>query len=190
MYDLIETRSTMEIGLWVLIAGLLLHRLYLQVFRNRHRRYIRQAGRVLKTIRSFDGEHANQQVFAYLRKIDPFVFEELILTCFKEAGFKIIRNKKYTGDGGIDGRVIIDGALYLIQCKRYQNHIDRRDVEDLDHKVAQHQAKMGLFVHTGRTGKAAREWRYSRVNMISGQRLLTLLQGKYPLARQYDAKIA
>ncbi|MEX6059375.1 restriction endonuclease [Enterobacter hormaechei] len=39
----------------------------------------------------------------YLRKIDPFVFEELLLEGFEAHGFRTIRNKRYTGDGGIDG---------------------------------------------------------------------------------------
>ncbi|WP_192840691.1 restriction endonuclease, partial [Enterobacter hormaechei] len=43
----------------------------------------------------------------YLRKIDPFVFEELLLEGFEAHGFRTIRNKRYTGDGGIDGQVII-----------------------------------------------------------------------------------
>ena len=41
---------------------------------------------------------------AYLRKIDPFTFEELLLEGFESHGFRTIRNKRHTGDGGIDGR--------------------------------------------------------------------------------------
>ncbi|EPO2651139.1 restriction endonuclease, partial [Klebsiella pneumoniae] len=57
---------------------------------------------------------------AYLRKIDPFTFEELLLEGFESHGFRTIRNKRYTGDGGIDGQVIIGKHRYLIQAKRYR----------------------------------------------------------------------
>ncbi|WP_407233716.1 restriction endonuclease [Escherichia coli] len=32
------------------------------------------------------------------------MFEELLLEGFEAHGFRTIRNKRYTGDGGIDGR--------------------------------------------------------------------------------------
>lgn len=57
--------------------------------------------------------HFGQKI-AYLRKIDPFVFEELLLEGFERRGFEVIRNRRYTGDGGIDGRVKIDGQTRLI----------------------------------------------------------------------------
>lgn len=67
--------------------------------------------------------HFGQKI-AYLRKIDPFVFEELLLEGFERRGFEVIRNRRYTGDGGIDGRVKIDGqtaypcqTLYQLYCR-------------------------------------------------------------------------
>lgn len=179
----LEHAYVIEIGIWVLIVGFIFIRCYHYFFNNRHQRKIRQAAKILKRIRSFQGEHVNQKIFSYLRKIDCFVFEEMILTCFKEAGCKIIRNKRYTGDGGIDGRVIIDGALHLVQCKRYKQYINRRDVQIFDHKVTEYKAKKGFFVHTGKTGKASQEQHYTNVKMISGARLITLLRGSYPFKR-------
>ncbi len=44
--------------------------------------------------------HFGQKI-AYLRKIDPFVFEELLLEGFERRGFEVIRNRRYTGDGGL-----------------------------------------------------------------------------------------
>ena len=56
---------------------------------------------------------------AYLRKINPYVFEELVLDGFRSKGYGVKRNRRYSGDGGIDGRVYLDGKEYLVQCKRY-----------------------------------------------------------------------
>ncbi|MFP1771066.1 restriction endonuclease [Lonsdalea quercina] len=86
----------------------------------RHRRKQQQAKRILAKIQTFS---AFGYKLGYLRKIDPFTFEELLLEAFETHGFKIIRNKRYTGDGGIDGQVMIGKNRYLIQAKRYRGHI-------------------------------------------------------------------
>ena len=58
------------------------------------------------------------------------IFEEMILTALKKRGHKIIRNKKYTGDGGLDGQITMNGVEYLIQAKRYKNHINAAHVRE------------------------------------------------------------
>lgn len=69
-----------------------------------------------------------------------------------------MRNKRYTGDGGIDGRCNINGSDYLIQSKRYKSHINP------------------AFVHTGKTGAKSKQIAQDEnLEMISGQRLLNLL---------------
>ena len=95
------------------------------------------------------------QVFAYLRKIDPFIFEELVLTCFEERGIAVTRNRRYTGDGGSDGQIWLGGERMHVQAKRYGKHINRPHVAEFLQLVARRQMK-GVFVHTGRTGKGAR----------------------------------
>lgn len=146
---------------------------------SRHDRNIRKAGQLLAFFSS--GKLAPGQAMAYLRKIDPYVFEEAVLTAFGKKGFDIRRNKRYSGDGGIDGRMSLRGKNYLIQCKRYRNHIDRRHVEDFS-RVCLREGKEGYFVHTGKTGKAARAQAdiFGNVSIVSGQRLLDLLGYKAP----------
>ncbi|PIJ42321.1 restriction endonuclease, partial [Serratia sp. OPWLW2] len=80
--------------------------------RRRHRRYQATATR----LPLLDGDG---QRLAYLRKINPYVFEELLLLAFERQGYAVIRNTSYSGDGGLDGQVIIEGKTYLIQAKRY-----------------------------------------------------------------------
>lgn len=113
---------------------------------------------------------------AYLRKIDPFVFEELVLEGFERRGCKVKRNKRYTGDGGIDGRFWIKGQLYLVQAKRYSGHVSAAHLRDFCRLVDDHRCK-GIFVHTGRTGAMTREIAQGHpgVSIISGERLLQLV---------------
>ena len=100
-----------------ILAGILLYGLWLGTRRRRRRHERKQASavRVIDKINTFP--HFGQKI-AYLRKIDPFVFEELLLEGFERRGFEVIRNRRYTGDGGIDGRVKIDGQTWLVQAKR------------------------------------------------------------------------
>ncbi len=46
------------------------------------------------------------EAIAILRKMNPYAFEELLLTCCQNQGWQIERNFRYTKDGGIDGRVM------------------------------------------------------------------------------------
>lgn len=116
------------------------------------------------------------QKFALLRNINPFVFEEMILETFEQRGYKVRRNTRYTGDGGIDGRVWLDGDLFLIQAKRYAGHISAAHVREFCSMVDAKGCK-GFFIHTGKTGGASRHLVDGQANVwiISGGRLLELL---------------
>ena len=163
------------IGLWVLFApsrgG--------SRSSKRHRRYVAKAKRVTAVLRG--GTLSQGQAVAYLRKVNPYVFEEVVLNGFLNKGFGIHRNRRYSGDGGVDGRVTIAGKEYLIQCKRYHGHIDRRHVEDFS-RVCLKENKEGYFVHTGRTGKGARDEaeHWGNVRVVSGRKLLDLLGYRGP----------
>jgi len=116
-----------------------------------------------------------QAQFYFLRGVDPFVFEEMILTALKRQGHGIIRNDAYTGDGGADGCVFMDGVRYLIQAKRYKKHIKAADIESFTIMCKRRKAK-GLFVHTGKTGKRSRAHAYCHdIKVMSGSILLDLL---------------
>ncbi|WP_237770577.1 restriction endonuclease, partial [Enterobacter hormaechei] len=114
----------------------------------------------------------------------PYVFEELLLSAFERQGLTVVRNASYSGDGGLDGQVIIDGEHWLIQAKRYSRAVSPAHVEDFDRLLLQ-SGRRGLFIHTGRTGKMSRTIRTAspRLRIISGQRLLAILAGQD--VRQY-----
>lgn len=124
----------------------------------------------------FTGQGFEARIFAYLRKVDPFVFEELLLYAYKLKGYQVIRNKKYTGDGGIDGKVIApNGTKYLIQAKRYSSHINPAHVSEFENLVQKSRwSDSGLFIHTGKTG--GKSWESAAIiEIISGKRLIEIL---------------
>lgn len=147
----------------------------------RHRRYRATADRVLNKLTRLRGDG---QRLTYLRKISPYVFEELLLSAFERQGLTVVRNASYSGDGGLDGQVIIDGEHWLIQAKRFSRAVSPAHVEDFDRLLLQC-GRRGMFVHTGRTGKMSRTLRTAspRLRIISGQRLLAILAGQD--VRQY-----
>lgn len=147
-----------------------------------HKRNIQIAGGVLSRIseihRSSPKDSAGARVFGYLRKVHPMVFEELILTAIQNGGRFVLRNRRYTGDGGVDGRFYEPGLGWvLVQCKRYKSHISHVDLREFSAVVEGEGCVAGVFVHTGRTGEfswaAAKQ--LSNVLVVSGDRLLALI---------------
>ena len=134
-----------------------------------HRRRIRAARRVLARIDGWDAP----RIFGYLRKIDPLSFEELTLEAFRRSGHRVKRGRRYSGDGGVDGHVWMDGRWVPIQCKRYSSAINPAHVRDFSALVY---PGPGFFVHTGRTGHASRA-NAGGIEIISGQKLIDLIKG-------------
>lgn len=162
----------------VTIAGISFH-WHEKASVRRHRRYRKTAEGIIKKLPTLAGD---AQRLSYLRRVNPYVFEELLLLAMEHQGLKVIRNASYSGDGGLDGQVFIRGRRYLIQAKRYSRAIDPAHVEEFSLLLSRHQC-CGLFIHTGRTGVKSRLHASSGndpafpVYIISGQRLLTLLAG-------------
>lgn len=125
-----------------------------------------------------------QKIFYFLRKQDPFLFEEIVLTSLKKRGCKIVRNKSYIGDGGIDGRFKTRCETWVYcQMKRYRNHVNLKHLEKflvqcrLDKKF-----EGGIFVHTGKTGKNTyQQMKSQNICIISGRQLIQLLCTKEPM---------
>lgn len=138
---------------------------------------VKKAQQILNKIRSFEGDNQSKRIMNYLRQIDPFVFEEMLLTCFKEAGVRIKRNKRYTGDGGIDGKIWLKRKKVLIQAKRYKGHIKKQHVVDFD-ELCRHKKLKGLFIHTGSIGKHTQAFLNNSdcVGCIGDEQLIRLIQ--------------
>lgn len=140
----------------------------------RHRRNIRRARRVIRRVGSLD----DRAVIVYLRKIDPYVFEEVVLEAFRRKGWTVYHNRRYSGDGGIDGRIRRGRRTYIVQCKRYSGHIRVSDVRSFAIQCRVREVR-GAFVHTGHTGKSSRDVaaEYPELEIWSGSRLAELIRG-------------
>jgi restriction system protein len=169
-------RTFIPIGGLVFCIGLLVR--WVPALRPRwspsHGWRIRRSRGLLEKLKTIGMERGPGAQFAYLRKVDPLVVEELVLTALETQGHRIRRNARYTGDGGVDGRCWMDGQLHLIQVKRYGRHISPEDVRAFC-EVCAGESAQGLFIHTGRTGPGSARLATETVKIISGARLLQLL---------------
>lgn len=144
----------------------------------RHRWRRRQAREMCEQLRGRGRDQPVALHYARFRAMDPLAFEELLLEAFERRGHRVIRNCRYTGDGGVDGEVIIDGIRFLIQAKRYKDAIRPEHVWDFAQLCATRRQR-GLFIHTGRTGGMSRAVvdGATGIQIVSGQKLLALLTG-------------
>ena len=170
----------------------------------RHARKVGSASAALATVRAIDPRANPARVFGYLRKVDPYVFEEMILTELEARGHGIKRNARYSGDGGADGAFVLNGRRWLIQAKRYRGPVRTADIAAFDALCRQLGAR-GLFVHTGRTTGVGRDTAKGSgfIRIISGGDLIGFLAGDslrlapgardrrspLPQSQQQDAKL-
>lgn len=172
-------------GVLVLASLVILARLwqrsYFKPSSVRHRKYIMRAPQELRELKQRYERGDMKGIFYHLRyKVNPYVFEEMVLTALQEKGAKIIRNKSYSGDGGVDGQFIYQGERWLIQAKKYSHHINPQHVRFHELLCVESNNK-GLFVHTGKTGKQARS-RSEHVLILSGRGMIELLAGRLPIS--------
>lgn len=159
----------------------------------RHLYHIRKAKKILKILREIAlTPHYEGKIINYLRKINPYVFEEMVLTVIEESNIRIYRNIAYSGDGGIDGIFKIKQGKVLIQCKRYTKYIHAKDVQDLSTKVKDDKYFMGIFAHTGKTGDKAKNVGMNEKNVVflSGSNLVNILVGKEDIKKYLFDKIS
>lgn len=145
-----------------------------RTYQSKHAFNIRISKKHLARLQSIP-EPAKQMGF--LRAVNPYIFEEMILTGLKKKGFSIKRGTSYSGDGGIDGEVKIGGKRVLIQAKRYKNYVSAADILRFGAICEKHRC-FGLFIHTGKTGKLSKQNKISSVDIVSGSRLLDMFTNK------------
>jgi restriction system protein len=158
----------------VLAAVIVVYSVYRNVRGNKHRRTIQRSKRRLKTVERL---HRPEAIIGYLKSMNPYEFEELLLTALKKQGFWIKRNVRYSGDGGIDGRYKsrLLSRWQFVQAKRYRNAVSRADIVQFE-AVCRKKRTRGIFVHTGRTPNIKGQTLH-RVTIISGTSLVSLIKG-------------
>lgn len=126
-------------------------------------------------------EFTPDQRFSYIRGVDHFLWEEILMSCFEERGYAIKRTKM-TRDGGSDGFVTINKLFVVIQAKRYSGPIAKADVSKLNKLVNDNpRFHRGLFIHSGTTSGPIKDlFKESPfMDLLSGtNRLLTFLDGE------------
>jgi restriction system protein len=168
--------DSIHIGIVIIIGFIIIYVYRKLTKKNKHSQFIKKGKQILKTINKL--EHSGQKI-NYLKKINPYVFEELLLSAFKNKGFKIKRNKKYSGDGGIDGKVYNDQGLFLIQAKRYKDYIRKNQIDEFKIAIIKNMAIGGYFIHTGKTSPELMSYSKDReIEIISGNKLIDLLNNK------------
>ena len=136
-----------------------------------HGRKIRQSARVLKKLASIPHPAARLN---YLRAINPYVFEELLLTAFAALGNPISRNKRYSGDNGLDGRVKLDGKWTYLQAKRYRGYVKLEHIREFN-QLCERSKQPGIFIHTGKTGSGVWKVCSPLVHVVSGENLVDFI---------------
>ncbi len=176
--ELDRTPSVKGRTIWLKQAPLARSFQNLRLSRN-HLQNIQDGYLMLEELRTNTVEPKFPFVVGRLRRLNPCVFEELLLTCCEDQGWEIKRNKCYSNDGGVDGRVWIAGNLYLIQAKRYRGYINPQHVRNFQEVVKAEQAAGGFFIHTGKTGSLSKSLICeSQIYLISGQRLVDFVLGE------------
>jgi len=93
------------------------------------------------------------KVIQAVLKMSPAAFERLCQRLLREAGFTRVEITGRSGDGGIDGRGIMQmGGLLsfhvMFQCKRYAGSVPAKDVREFRGAMVGRPDK-GLFITTG-----------------------------------------
>jgi restriction system protein len=143
-----------------------------------HLSNVQRSRRVLRAVRAFKEPDVGARCLAYLRAVDPLVFEEVVMSALEDAGLLVLRGRRYSGDGGVDGVVWLpDRGWFAVQSKRYRQHVCLAHVCAFGEVVAGGGYDGGLFVHTGRSGAALYErLDVARIALLSGDRLLRLVR--------------
>lgn len=153
---------------------------------------IRQSKKVLKKIKEISlTPKSGGRILLYLRKINPYVFEELVLTAIENSNVRVIRNKSYSGDGGIDGIFKINKGKILVQAKRYKSYINSKHVQEFSETIKDKKFKCGVFVHTGKTGTNSKDIIKVEQNIviISGDNLIKILLNHIHIESYINSKI-
>ncbi len=103
-----------------------------------------------------------QELLETIRSLSPTGFEHLCQRLLRESGFQQVEITGRSGDGGIDGKGILQINLLisipvLFQCKRYIGSVGAPEIRDFRGAIMG-RADKGIFITTGTfTSEARRE---------------------------------
>lgn len=162
--------------LFAIFVALAIRSLFRRRIKASHAWRIKSSKRLIEKLKTMPNDAVRM---AYIRKIDPYVLEEAILSAVEMAEMKATRGARYSGDQGCDGVFTHNGQRYFIQAKRYRSHISLQHLKEF-HDLCTKNGVHGYFAHSGRTGKGSKGFAgaSNRVTIISGSKLFDLLSGE------------
>lgn len=94
-----------------------------------------------------------------LRRLAPRRFEDAVAGMYKRLGYAVTQTP-YSNDEGRDAILEKDGAIFLVECKRYgsTNAVGRPEVQKFHSAVMVANARKGFIVTTGQFTDEAREY--------------------------------
>ncbi|GAB2856258.1 hypothetical protein GCM10027277_26080 [Pseudoduganella ginsengisoli] len=155
-----------------------------------HQHNVRRSRRVLRKVRGFKEPGAGARCLAYLRRIDPLLFEEVIMSALEDAGLFVLRSQHYGGDGGGDGVVWIPGRGWCsVLCNRFRGQVHAADVRAIAWALAKSGYDGGLLVHSCLCVTALHaQLDTARIALLGGDRLLRLIRERVLECRWPKAK--
>lgn len=135
----------------------------------------------LENFRKNKNKYTSAQRFRFVREVDCYLFEDVLMSCFEERGYSVTRTK-LSWDEGSDGYVTINKVYMAVQAKRYTGRISKQHVKDLYLLVQKkRKVKKGIFIHTGKSSGPILDYikGEQELDMISGvDRLIKFLDGE------------
>jgi len=123
-----------------------------------HRRRVLRSLRILRQLRAIRGEAASARAFCYLRRIDPLVCEEVVLSALEDVGSlraaqPPVFRRRWRRRPLLAARCGLEAACRSDQeIKRYDAAVTPSHIAAFGKLVGQGRWAGGLFVHCGRTG--------------------------------------
>lgn len=127
-----------------------------------------------------------KEVLDLVRKMDPFLFEKLVIDLLVAMGYggsreEAARVTKASGDEGIDGMINEDRLgldVIYVQAKRWQDTVGRKEIQSFVGALAGKKAQKGVFITTSGFKNTASEYAndvHQKVILINGDRLADLM---------------
>lgn len=117
---------------------------------------------------------------SFLREMDPYEFERLSCDLFNRIGYEA-QPTSSAGDHGVDGKLMRNGELTILQVKRVKGYVGEPILRDLFGTMHSHNAISGIVVTTGKVSRQAREWvRDKPIRIIELAELVDLIRQHYP----------
>jgi len=139
-------------------------------------------------------EQSKADLLDYLKQVDPYLFEKIVLVLFKKMGYGDFQETSKSNDGGIDG-VINQDQLGLekiyVQAKRYSdNKVRETDIRNFIGAMSGDTSK-GIFVTTSSFDEKAKvkaKEAHHKIILIDGYALANYMY-KYGVGVQLARRI-